>query len=304
MKRPFPIPPLDPSKIAVKVGEQTLRPVGVHVTGSEDGIPTPGVKPQFDAMNPRPPHVTQPVPQQFYQWAQNVPINADAFAALIQAQSPGVYWEKAAQCPSRLKNGDHDPTCMICDHGILFFEKIECAMLVTSTTLQQNYYIQGRLDSGSVLVTSLPANPISYLDRITVKANFVRDSELRQRTQGTFVDPLKFPALEVHLLRTKDRTFVCGSDFNINKDGLIEWSKTMAARPRTGEWYTIVYSHYPVYIITEMLHHHRDRLVKQLTDKQQAVRLPIQGLAKLYQLVRNEGKDAPAVTYSNPFDGT
>lgn len=301
---PFPAPPLvDPAKVSVRVGDYVITPatpVNGVITGSQDGIPTPGIQPPFDPFNPTP-KFEQPVPQQWFNWANGAQMNADAFKALIQAQSPPLLWEKAATCPCRLDNGDHDPTCTLCSHGIYYYDGQEVPMLITSASLQQNFYMQGSLDMGSIMVTSLYENPISYGDRITIKANEVRDNELKQRTKGTRIDSLKFPALAISYVRTRERIFVKDSDYWITATGMLEWSKSKNSRPEDGEFFTVVYTRWPVYVITEMLHHHRDRRVKQSTVLDQAVKLPIQGIAKLYQLVRDEGKDAPEVSYSSPF---
>lgn len=293
---------IDPSKISVRFGDYVETPVDVSVTGYRDPFPTPGIKPAQDPLTPGvPPKYDQPVPQQWFNWANVSPANADGFKALIQAQSAHVTWSKAAQCPCRLSNGDHDPNCLLCLHGMVYFDDRKVPMLVQSATLQQQYMSQGRLDSGSVIVTSLYENPISYGDRLVVEGNLIRDSELMRRSEKTRIDPLKFVAVELVMVRTKERVYNIGEDCALTEDGKLEWAKTKQNRPADGAWYSVVYLHHPVYIITDMQHHHRDRRIMQSTQFDQVVRLPIQGLAKLFQLVRDEGRDPQAVKYKNPF---
>lgn len=302
----YPPPPsgIDPSKVVVRVGNTTLKPpVHVGVGGYTPGAPpTPGVDYSEDAFGPVPAY-DQPVPQQFKNF--NVPISADAFTALIQNQSPNVLWEKGTICPARQENGEHDPNCDICVFGVLYYDPKKVSMLVTSSSLQQNFYMQGRYDSGSINVTSVAANPISYGDRISIVNNQIRDSELRRRTMKTLVDPLKYKALcgLKSFVRTKERQYNEGSDYTITEEGTVQWTPNKSARPADGAFYSIVYYHHPVYIITDMVHHHRDRRLRAGTPSDQAVVLPIQGIAKLDFLVRKESKDAPETEFNSPFAG-
>lgn len=305
-KNPVPAPPtVDPKTLSVRTGDgAVLTPGGqgvdIGIEGFIDGLPTPGIQPPKDPFTKQP-VVVQPVASQMFNWAQLNPVDLDRIKAVIQAQHPNVLWEKAALCPNVIDNGDHNPACDLCLHGILFFDPQQVSMLVQAANLQQQFYIQGQFKSGSALVTALPENAISYGDRITIINNKVRTSDKRRRAQGTLIDKPKYPIIDVVLLRTSKTTYKMGSDFNINKDGFIEWTPSKKRRPADGEWYTIVHTHRPVYIITELVHQHRERRVKQGTSREQTVVLPIQGLARLDFLVRDESKDAPETKHTSPF---
>lgn len=274
--------------------------VDIGIEGYIDGIPTPGVQPPKDPFTAQP-TVVQPVASQMFNWAQLSPVQLDAVKAMIQAQHPNVLWEKAALCPNVTDQGDHRPECNICLHGFIFFDPQKVSMLVQAANLQQQFYIQGQFKSGSSLFTSLPDNPISYGDRITIINNLVRTSDVRRRTSGSLIDKPKYPILNVTLLRTSKTTYKQGTDFNITKDGFIEWTTSKKRRPSDGEFYTIVHTHRPVYIITDLVHQHRERRVKQGTSLEQTVVLPIQGLGRLDFLVRDESKDAPEAKHTSPF---
>jgi len=305
-KNPVPAPPtVDPSKLSVRTGDgAVITPGGpgvdIGIEGYIDGVPTAGIQPPKDPFVQQP-QVTQPVAPQMFNWAQLSPVQLDAIKAMIQAQHPNVLWEKAALCPNVIANGDHNPACTICLHGMLFFDPQQVSMIVQAANLQQQFYIQGQFKSGSSLITALPENAISYGDRITIINNKVRTSDVRQRMKNSLIDKPKYPILTVQLLRTSTTTYKAGTDFDITKDGFIEWTKNKKRRPADGEWYTIVHTHRPVYIITDLVHQHRERRVKQGTSLDQTVVLPIQGLARLDFLVRDESKDAPEAKYTNPF---
>lgn len=305
-KKVPPPPILDPSKISVRTGDgAVLTPGGqgvdIAVEGYEDGIPSPSVQPTYDPFARKPPAVAQQPASQMFNWAQLNPVNLDAIRALIQAQHPNVLWEKSALCPNMIDDGSHNPKCSMCLHGILFFDAQRVSMLVQAANLQQQFFIQGQFKAGSSLITSLPDNPISYGDRITIINNKVRTSDVRKRTQNSLIDKPKYPIIDVILLRTSSTEYKMGTDFDVTEEGFLKWTPSKKRRPADGEWYTIVHTHRPVYLITDLVHQHRERRVKQGTSLEQTVVLPIQGLARLDFLVRDESKDAPENKYASPF---
>ena len=66
-------------------------------------------------------------------------------------------------CPNKIGDGrDHNPDCDLCDHGTLFFDPKEVPMYLSSANLEQQFYMFGHFETGSMLVTSLAENPISF----------------------------------------------------------------------------------------------------------------------------------------------
>jgi len=289
--------PLDPSKVSVTVGGKT-----VSVGGKVDGVPVRPGMPDPNLVDVVP-TVQTSLPDYLKNFAEGAKIDPDRYIALIQGQSPNVLWEKVCVCPNSTDNGTHDPTCDLCLHGMLFFDPQKIPMLVTTASLQQTFYLQGRYSPGSIVVTVAPTNQISEGDRVTVLDSSVRTTTKRRRNSDSLIDRVKYPIKDVVLLRTRDKTFNLGTDFSITEDGAIQWEASVKRRPAKGAFYSVVYTHAPIYIITDMLHAHRDRRVT-VGGKSGTVAGPIQAMAKADFLARDEGKDEQDQPNPSPYGRT
>ena len=77
--------------------------------------------------------------------------------------------------------------------------------------------------------------------------------------------------------------------------------QTNLVEPKDGAFLQWLYSHRPVYVIVNMVHHHRDRRTGQGTPSELTVQLPVQALAREYRLRRETGRDEPEIEHQNPF---
>lgn len=228
--------------------------------------------------------------------------NVDGFVRMIKDRGLPVRWEKAMLCGNRVSSpqpGDHDPNCDVCDgSGYLYIQPRETQMLVQGATLEQTFFIQGKFDSGVATITSLPEDKISYWDRVTLTKSTVRYTELVRRREDTFVDRLRYETLDVLHVQHKKKTFIPVRDFRVEGDTLI-WTKNDKVRPKDGEFYSILIERRPVYIVLNMLKHHRDQHDGNTKATQS---MPLQVTAKLDFIVRDESKEkAPLATPVSPF---
>ena len=85
-------------------------------------------------------------------------------------------------------------------------------------------------------------------------------------------------------------------DFRISADGSsVEWPEDN--QPDAGSVYTVCYNYRPRYVVLDLIHHHRDSTVEG-----QHYQFPVQALAKLDYLIRNESADAAKAVDKNPFE--
>ena len=86
-----------------------------------------------------------------------------------------------------------------------------------------------------------------------------------------------------------------GRDGRVSADGAsIEW---VASQPDAGSFYSVCYDYRPRYVVLDLVHHHRDSTVDG-----QHYQFPVQAVAKLDFLTRNESADARQVVDKNPFE--
>lgn len=207
-------------------------------------------------------------------------------------------------CPNRRQvpnPGDHDPNCDLCDGtGWMYVQPTQTQMLVQGTTLEQTFYIQGRFDTGLATISSLAEDRVGYWDRVTLQTSVVRYTELIQRSENGLEDRLRYKTLSVLALQYKTKTFTFGRDFRVIDDKLI-WTANESVRPKAREFYSILTERRPVYIVLNLMKHHRD--VYDSINKT-ATPMPQQSQAKLDFLVRDESKTNQApVAPQSPFQG-
>lgn len=232
-----------------------------------------------------------------------VSFDRDAFTAALRDKGYDVVWEKATYCPNRggLTARDHKIDCTVCDgSGFLRYAPIATRMLMTSINLNQSYYAYGRWDAGSQMVTALPEMRLHPFDKLTLSNGVARFQELIRRQPNTLRDRPKYKPLCIDHVGWMTRTnvlrvFYENHDFSVNTDGYIVWD-TQANRPDDNDIYTISYTYRPVYIVLELMHQHRDSTVDGVHYE-----FPVQAMAKLDFLVRDESKDAAEDYDQSPF---
>jgi hypothetical protein len=239
--------------------------------------------------------------------SQHVDFDRDAFTRFIADKGYDVCWEKAVLCPNVTGNGlsprDHVIGCPVCSsgNGFVYVDPIKTSMLMQGIKLSQSFYAYGRWDMGNMLVTAEPEYALDYFDRLTLMNGIARFTQRITRVPGTPSDVFKYSPLCVDYVGWVDRTgalvkFQQGVDFTITADESgITWGG--ASQPDTGSIYSVGYTYRPRYVVLDLVHHHRDSTI----DGKHYM-FPVQAVAKLDYLIRNEGSDPPQIMDRNPFE--
>lgn len=237
---------------------------------------------------------------------QIVDFDRDAFTRLLAGKGYDITWEKATLCPNRPSGGlapkDHALNCQVCDNGLgfVYYDSIPTKMLITGVRLDQSYFAHGRWDPGQVMVTSLPEFRINWWDRLTLCNGIARFYELVRRQPNTLTDQLKYEALHVSHLSWVDRSgalacFEDGVQFRLDAEGRILWL-TDTGIPDDNVYYSVAYEYRPRYVVQALMHQHRESTVQE-----KHYEFPVQALAKLDFLIRDESTDAAQTEDVDPF---
>lgn len=239
-------------------------------------------------------------------WSQQlndhtVDFDRDAFTRFIADKGYEVTWEKAVPCPNvgGLAPRDHVIGCKICDNslGFLYVDPIPTRMLMQGIKLSQSHFAYGRWDMGNMLVTSEPEFNINYWDRLTLSNGVARFPERVTRTKGSDRDKLKYAPLSIDYIcwvgRDGTLSTIDATEVTIVDDTIV-WAGTN--QPDAGTIYSISYVFRPRYVVLDLLHHHRDSTIAGVHYQ-----FPVQAVAKLDFLIRDESKDAPQTVDESPF---
>ena len=226
-----------------------------------------------------------------------VDFDPDAFIKFIKTKGYDVIWEKALYCPQLKGLGprDHDLACTVCDgSGFVYYDSTPTRMMLQSLKLEEAYYAFGRFDTGSVMLSALPKDRISFWDRITLCNGEARFAELLFRSPDSLRDRPKYNPLEIDRLQWVDTNGVVQTytppSFSIDVvTGEIVWTAT---RPNAQTYYTVSYLYRPIYRVTDMVHLIRETPVRDATtDRDVQTELPLNAIAQLDFLIRDESQD-------------
>jgi len=241
------------------------------------------------------------------QWRDSVvDFDRDQFTRYIDDKGYLITWEKAVLCPNVPGTGlsprDHAIGCPVCGGaGFVYVDPIPTKMLMQGVKLSQSFYAYGRWDSGGMLVTAEPEFALDCYDRLTLGNGVGRFTQRVVRLRSAAADVLKYAPLCFHYVAWVGRSgglirFQAGVDFRVSADGSsIEWPG--AVQPDAGSFYSVCYDYRPRYVVTDLLHQHRDSTIEG-----NHYQFPVQVVAKLDYLVRNEGADARQVVDTSPFE--
>jgi hypothetical protein len=196
---------------------------------------------------------------------------------------------------------DHVIGCPICGGvGFIYVDAIDTKMLMQGVKFNQSFFAYGRWDMGNMLVTAEPEFTVDYFDRLTLCNGVGRFTQRLIRQPGAAFDKLKYAPLCFVYVAWVDRSgalisFAVDVDFRVSADGSsIEWPDVN--QPDAGSFYSVSYEYRPRYVVLDLVHHHRDSTVEG-----QHFQFPVQAVARLDYLIRNEGEDARQVVDQNPF---
>ena len=221
---------------------------------------------------------------------------------------------KRALCPNvnNLDENNHDPNCKLCSNGFIYYGGNTAFGTFSGNSLKTYRNIEGQWQIGQAVVTMQsyldsesgqpdPENPVCLdnMDKLIAVDYMFRHSERIEHSFATKIDRLRYPALRVDYVASKNRQFYEGTNFQIDPDGNIMWTGTdrpdnvqqLTDRGDTyGEVYTIVYYARPVYYVTDVIHELR-ATTGWNADRQrkEAIRLPQQVVISRDYLVEHEG---------------
>lgn len=236
-----------------------------------------------------------------------VDFDEEKFAKAIRTKGYNVVWEKAMYCPNRKGPSpkDHAISCTVCDgSGFLYYDSFSTQMLMTSVTVSEQYFAFGRFDTGRKNVTALPGCLLSFWDKLTLCESVGRFTQLVFRQPNTMSDRAKYKVLSLINATWVDAAGVVvvaelGVDVSVDAvTGDLVWASD-DNRPNDRDYYSASYEYHPEYVITDLPHHVRDSQVGGEGSHQV---LPVQAVAQLNFLVRDEGEDAVGTdNRHNPF---
>lgn len=177
----------------------------------------------------------------------------ELFDTLILQKGYRVIWEQGMLC-SCLKAGTGQPRylCPACKgKGYVYFDPKETRALVTSISGRQEQERIGLNDLGTAYLTSLSTDNVGFRDRFTFLDFTMKHSELVIRSGG-LSDILTYPAKNIICVRTVDKVFKRGIDFNLSRDGWnIEWYSMALSE---GTQYSVLYDTSSVYVAINPIH--------------------------------------------------
>jgi hypothetical protein len=254
-----------------------------------------------------------------------VDFRPDQFDLAIQTKGYRVYWSRAAVCPCRNNEQTDQPdvACDLCKgQGRFYFlpdvnlenystdlfgnpielseDKQSLLILALITQVSQDPQIFekfGEWTFGTIKISVQHQNRIGFRDRIQLLDSIMawgqlieyNGAETIEITGGYDKAGLRYPIVDLHILRSTDTIFKAGVDFEVTQEGKIRWIKNAPAEDTV---LSINYLIRPVYQIIEHVNSFRDTLVaakrQAANKKMQHTKLPIHGLAKLDFLVDGE----------------
>lgn len=236
-----------------------------------------------------------------------VDFDRDKFGRILKDKGYDVLWEKALACPYRggANPRDHRIDCNFCSYGYLYFDPKETTMLMTSLSLEQNYYAYGRWDTGKQMVTAMPEYKMAMYDRLTMLKARARFTEILIRNPSTMRDRPKYNPIEMETVQWVDRAdtlrvYQESVDFTVDATtGEIVWSAS--TRPDDRSYYAVSYFHRPQFIIIDLPNQIRDSKVKTEVDDE-SYEFPVKAVAQFDFLVRDERTDpVDEDVRTNPF---
>lgn len=200
--------------------------------------------------------------------------NVAAYNNIIDQDGLCFTWEKSTKCFCSRKDGTYDLDCTGCTNGWHYFDPRPVTLLVTSLLASKAFKdlaVHGDWVLGKVSISSKSGNNLAFRDRITAIDSQITYSQL------LFMgirEKLRYPAVEIIILRSATQIFEAGTDYNL-VDGEIIWE--VGQKPADDTTVTIRYTAHPSYIILDAMHEIRDT---QVTPGN-FIRMPRQHLAEL-----------------------
>ncbi len=248
---------------------------------------------------------------------RRVDFRPDEFILMIETKGYRVAWSRSALCPCA-KISDQiqvDPDCSLCEGSGWFYfapteatinedvtgelSEIQKTILTTNKAgviraimsnfvrKDQPYDKIGRWSEGDTVASVRWENRLGYYDKLV---NFDAETiyaQILDIEAGTTSIKLKYPAIEVNLVRAFDKEYVLGEDFTV-ENGEIVWLPNRS--PTEATRLSVHYLIHPTYLVIEHPHVMRSTLLAFKTAVRQTPmgdpkRLPLQAKVMYEHLV-------------------
>lgn len=217
----------------------------------------------------------------------SVEFNVGEFEAIIQNKGYNVQWEETVMCPCRGENTSPLLTCKNClGTGWVMLGLRQTKMIITSINSTTKYTVWSPERKGTVQVTALHRDKLSFMDRITIIDSETIDSEILYLSSKDSEG--KRYAYTVYRMNSVINIFgfssptspliplTPGVDFEFNGYifTLIENSKT-----QNMGIVSIRYRHYPQYFVIDIPHDIRSSNIRDYNGTERKINLPINAIA-------------------------
>lgn len=190
---------------------------------------------------------------------QDIKFIQTAFDQLLQQQGIKMTREKAIICPNRksIDQESHNINCDMCNAGYIYFGEEEFTGLLQTSGLEKVFKDAGTWSTGTAILTAPSAIRFDYFDKISVPGARGRFNQLLKRSATGNIDKPHFEIKGIHyVIGANNTVYGLNSDFEITKDGQIEWLG--ANKPANNTIYSISYEYTPSFIVLDHLNFIRD----------------------------------------------
>lgn len=226
-----------------------------------------------------------------------IDLNPAKFNALANQYGVKILHEKASICPNfqgPISSQQHDPNCTICEGSFVYYDPRTFVGFFSTNEMVRNYLRGGFWENGSAMLTTpsyYDQDPnkeddqvyISFFDKMTLVDFEDRFYELIHKSEDS-VDKLRYKAIKILFVRTKNKEYLPERHFVLNENGDINW--VSEDRPgkdminNLGEPISVSYLYRPVYKVVTMLHEGRFSQVSFRRTNRLPTRYPQQCMIK------------------------
>jgi len=217
----------------------------------------------------------------------SVTFSVSEFEAIVQNKGYNVLWEETIMCPCRGENTSPLLTCKNClGTGWVMLGLRQTKMIITSINSNTKYTVWSPERKGTIQVTALNRDKLSYMDRITIIDSETIDSEILYLSNKDVNG--KSYAYSVYKMNSIINIFgfssptsplvplTLGEDYEFN-----DYTFTLKSNLKTQNMkiVSIRYKHYPQYFVIDIPHDIRSSNIRDENHTERKIYLPINAIA-------------------------
>lgn len=220
----------------------------------------------------------------------------ERFDAAIWNKGYEVILEQAIACPCRGKSGSARPTCLNClGTGFVFINPVSTRAIISSINKDTKYKNWSPELTGTISVTLMDSNRISYFDKITFKSRSSITSEVRQVSQTGEAVYFCFTSYKIkninHILvfngDSNKLLKIPATQYTIKDNrNIIDFTETFT--PPVNGVISIDYEHEVSYNVFDIPHDFRSAFVVNENGRNQEYNLPVQAIARRTHILMGE----------------